>query len=225
MSFLSLSPIGSMASNDVYQIGNNQRATFKPNLWESGSHQANVRKYSKNLMLIHGKPEIRSEAKLSETELIRLKQSPARQKLSETLAKCYDKVFNIKNEDTDLENIIMHSQVGKSFNFVKLLEASLKDKTGKIIQVIQGINSLDTANMTEKQMENKVKEYSSLIDDAKNHITSLRNLLYEGAQLAIKSKQTNKNELNPEITKFQMKFTAFVENSISNSENKSQKPT
>ena len=79
--------------------------------------------------------------------------------------------------------------------------------------------------MTEKQMENKVKEYSSLIDDAKNHITSLRNLLYEGAQLAIKSKQTNKNELNPEITKFQMKFTAFVENSISNSENKSQKPT
>ncbi len=70
MSFLSLSPIGSMASNDVYQIGNNQRATFKPNLWESGSHQANVRKYSKNLMLIYGKPEIRSEAKLSETELI-----------------------------------------------------------------------------------------------------------------------------------------------------------
>ena len=42
MSFLSLSPIGSMASNDVYQIGNNQRATFKPNLWESGSHQDNV---------------------------------------------------------------------------------------------------------------------------------------------------------------------------------------
>lgn len=169
--------------------------------------------YNENLKLIHNKPEIGSEANLPEDKLIELKQSPARQKLSVVLHECDNKCFSVTEQDIALINIIAHSGMDKLFNYEELLNSTLINKTEKIISVIQGIDKLDTANMTEAEMEAKADEFSKIIEHEKSEMATLRQLLAEGAELAKKYvNQNNDNELQNDIRKFGEKISSFAQN-------------
>lgn len=229
MSLLGLNAI--VDFNEIYwQPTFVSQTNMMPSLW--GVDQLNSKfqskKYNENLMLNNGRPEVGSETKLSNEELMRLKQSPARQKLSGILQKCNDKVLAIKEEDTDLINIINRSKIFEKFDFKKQLDKNLIGKTKKVISVIQGIYKLDTAHMTEEQMEAKVKEYSAIIDDAVEQMKTIRQFLFNGAQLATKYMQSqvsgNKNCLDSEIEQFGLNFTKFVEEGTTDSSKNKKNP-
>ena len=190
-------------------------------------------KFNENLKLRYDQPEIKSEENLPDDKLIKLKQSPARQQLSIILKKCDNKVFSISQKDCDMMNIITGSGIGDKFDFDGLTEKFSISKTKKIISVIQGISNLDTANMTEAEMQSKANEFEKIVEQEKTIMERFRILLNEGVELAKELSNKNlsnkdKANIDKKITQFGEKFSAFVlnsstESSSSNSQNNQNK--
>lgn len=172
--------------------------------------------YNENLKLRYNKPEISSEENLSEDKLEELKQSPARKRLSVALHECDNKCFSVTDKDAAMLNIIGNSVIVQRFNFCDLFEKMMQSNTQKIVSVIQGINQLDTGNMTESEMEAKADEFTKIVNQEKSKMETIRELLAEGVELAKQYEKTDdskeKAQLDASIKQFGNKFTAFAQN-------------
>lgn len=189
------------------------------------SNTSTTHEYNKNLKLRYGSPEIKSETNLPEDKLIKLKHSESRQKLSIILHECDNKCFSIQKQDEKLLNIIGHSGLLEKLNFEEQLDKILISKTNKIVSVIQGINQLDTENMTESEMESKAKEFSRIIETEKSSMARLRELLNEGAELAKQytNPEKNSNEnIEEKIRAYDEKFSKFAQSASGDNKNKTE---
>lgn len=167
-----------------------------------------------NLKLYNNRPEIASEAELSEEQLIKLKKSPARQELSKLLRECDSKEFSYQESDTKLMRIIYDSGILGYKNIDTLINKILTAKTQKILTVINGINQLDTANMSEEEMQSKVKEFSEILDQARTSMKQWRDTMQETANLGQKiiENQNNNERNNISIENVYQRFQKLAQN-------------
>lgn len=167
-----------------------------------------------NLKLYNNRPEIASEAELSEEQLIKLKKSPARQELSKLLRECDSKEFSYQKSDTKLMRIIYDSGILGYKNIDTLINKILTAKTQKILTVINGINQLDTANMSEEEMQSKVKEFSEILDQARTSMKQWRDTMQETANLGQKiiENQNNNERNNISIENVYQRFQKLAQN-------------
>ena len=167
-----------------------------------------------NLKLYNNRPEIASEAELSEEQLIKLKKSPARQELSKLLRECDSEEFSYQRSDTKLKKIIYDSGILGYKNIDTLIDKILIAKTQKILTVINGINQLDTANMSEEEMRSKVKEFSEILDQARTSMKQWRDTMQETANLGQKiiENQNNNERNNISIENVYQRFQKLAQN-------------
>ena len=167
-----------------------------------------------NLKLYNNRPEIASEAELSEEQLIKLKKSPARQELSKLLRECDSEEFSYQRSDTKLKKIIYDSGILGYKNIDTLIDKILIAKTQKILTVINGINQLDTANMSEEEMQSKVKEFSEILGQARTSMKQWRDTMQEAANLGQKiiENQNNNERNNISIENVYQKFQKLAQN-------------
>ncbi len=186
----------------------NFKNTYQLNVQQSNCDLAN----KPNLRCIEGKPEIYSEADLSEEDLDRLSHSAARQDLSIILRSCYDDSFSVTEKDGQMMTIIHNSMIPgwdemAENKFGKILQQMTKDN----VEIIQEITNLETGKMSEAEMQSKANELKNKLENAKNAMQEFRQLLQEGAEIA-KEYQKDKNnpELNEKIKKFENKVDSLA---------------
>lgn len=99
-------------------------------------------------------------------------------------------------------------------NIDTLINKILTAKTQKILTVINGINQLDTANMSEEEMQSKVKEFSEILDQARTSMKQWRDTMQETANLGQKiiENQNNNERNNISIENVYQRFQKLAQN-------------
>lgn len=99
-------------------------------------------------------------------------------------------------------------------NIDTLINKILTAKTQKILTVINGINQLDTANMSEEEMQSKVKEFSEILGQARTSMKQWRDTMQETANLGQKiiENQNNNERNNISIENVYQRFQKLAQN-------------